>query len=346
MQASQTSDFTKWWARYGTITVIGVFVIVLILISYANDPVVTQAVLSSTLRQATPLILGALCGLLGERSGVINIGIEGQMLMAAFVGFMTNVWLSTFPGLNDGLRLFLGVLAGVGTGALLGALLAFMSVTLKIDQIIGGTVLNILALGITGFFYTVGVTTGGKLQHIPLGPLANIPLIGPVIFDNPPITYATIILVFVVHYVLFHTRWGLRTRAVGEHPRAADTLGVNVFTIRYMNVILGGALAGLAGAFLTLEAVGSFERAMTNGRGFVALAVMIFGKYTPLGAWGAALLFGFATAMQTQLQFGGQINIPHQFIGMLPYILTIVVLAGFVGRTRVPAADGVPYEKE
>jgi simple sugar transport system permease protein len=346
MQSVQTSDFTKWWARYGVMSAVGAGVLMLTLISYANNPIVTQAVLSSTLRQSTPLILGALCGLLGERSGVVNIGIEGQMLMGAFVAYMTNVWLSSIPGLGDGPRLMLGVLVGVGTGALLGALLAWMSVTLKIDQIIGGTVINILALGITGFFYTVGVTTSGKLQHIPLGPLAEIPLIGPVLFDNPPITYTTILLVFVVHYVLFHTRWGLRTRAVGEHPRAADTLGVNVFKIRYLNVIMGGALAGLAGAFLTLEAVGSFERAMTNGRGFVALAVMIFGKYTPLGAWGAALLFGFATAMQTQLQFGGEIDIPHQFIGMLPYLLTIVVLAGFVGRTRVPAADGVPYEKE
>jgi ABC-type uncharacterized transport system permease subunit len=181
---------------------------------------------------------------------------------------------------------------------------------------------------------------------IPLGPLAKIPLIGPVLFNNPPITYATIILVFVVHYVIFHTRWGLRMRAVGEHPRAADTVGISVYFTRYANVILGGSIAGLAGAFLTLEAVGSFERGMTNGRGFVALAVMIFGKWSPIGAWGAALLFGLASAMQTQLQFGGRINIPHQFIGMLPYVLTIVVLAGFGGRARPPAADGVPYTKE
>jgi ABC-type uncharacterized transport system permease subunit len=152
--------------------------------------------------------------------------------------------------------------------------------------------------------------------------------------------------VFVIHYVIFHTKWGLRTRAVGEHPRAADTVGVNVYLVRYVNVILGGAIAGLGGIFLTLEAVGSFERNMTNGRGFVALACMLFGKYTPFGAWGAALLFGLTSAIQTQLQFGGRIEIPHQFIGMLPYLLTIVVLAGFVGRTRVPAADGVPYEKE
>jgi simple sugar transport system permease protein len=176
--------------------------------------------------------------------------------------------------------------------------------------------------------------------------LEDIPLLGPVLFKNPPITYLAIILVFVVHYVLFYTRWGLRSRAVGEHPRAADTVGINVFKMRYVNVILGGAIAGLAGAFLTLEAVGSFERGMTNGRGFVALACMIFGRWTPIGSWGAALLFGLASAMQTQLQFGGEINIPHQFIGMLPYLLTIIVLAGVGGKTRPPAADGVPYEKE
>jgi ABC-type uncharacterized transport system permease subunit len=179
-----------------------------------------------------------------------------------------------------------------------------------------------------------------------LGPLADIPIIGPVLFNNPPITYATIILVFVVQYVLFYTKWGLRTRAVGEHPRAADTVGINVFTVRYVNVIMGGAIAGLAGAFLTLEAVGSFERVMTNGRGFIALAVMIFGKWTPLGSWGAALLFGFFSALQTQIQFTGNIDIPHQFIGMLPYLLTVIVLAGFGGRARPPAADGIPYVKE
>jgi simple sugar transport system permease protein len=173
--------------------------------------------------------------------------------------------------------------------------------------------------------------------------LADLPLVGPVLFNNPPITYLTLILVVVVHYVLFYTRWGLRTRAVGEHPSAADTVGINVYFMRYANVTIGGAIGGLAGVFLTLEAVGSFERSMTNGRGFVALAVMIFGKWTPFGAWGAALLFGLATAMQTQLQFF-DVQVPHQFIGMLPYVLTIVVLAGFGGRARPPAASGQPYE--
>ncbi len=305
--------------------------------SYMTNPQVTTSVLASTLRQATPLVLGAMCGLICERSGVVNIGIEGQMLMAAFIGFLANVYTG---------NLFLSVVIGVLTGGVFGLFLAWMSVGLKMDQIIGGTVINILALGLTSFFYQAGLTTQGKLGPIPLGPLVNLPLIGPVLFNNPPITYLTIVLVFVLQFALFRTVWGLRTRAVGEHPSAADTVGIKVNVVRYMNVTLAGAFAGLAGAFLTLEAVGSFERAMTNGRGFLALAVMLFGKRTPLGSWGAALLFGFATAVQTQLQFSGRLEVPPQFIGMLPYVLTILVLAGFVGRTRDPKALGQPYEPE
>ncbi|MBN2044621.1 MAG: ABC transporter permease [Anaerolineales bacterium] len=331
------SKFAVFWKKNGIITITALVMIVVVILSYTNNSVTTEAVLASALRHATPLVLGALCGLIGERSGIINIGIEGQMLMAAFLSFLTSSYTGSIAA---------GVFVGLLTGGLLGLLLAFMSVRLKVDQIIGGTVINILALGITGYFYQAGLTTGGKLQPIAIPLLSDIPIIGRVLFDNPPITYFTIILVFVVHYVLFHTKWGLRTRAVGEHPRAADTVGVNVFKIRYINTVIAGAIGGLAGAFLTLEAVGSFERAMTNGRGFVALAVMIFGKWTPLGSWGAALLFGLATAMQTQLQFAGTIDIPHQFIGMIPYLLTILVLAGFVGRSRPPAAEGIPYEKE
>jgi len=326
--------FLKQW---GALAVLGVLVLMGIAYYYLRDPQITEAVLASAVRQATPLVLGALCGLIGERSGIINIGIEGQMLMSAFTGFLVNVYTG---------NLFLAITVGVATGALLGLLLAFMSVTLKIDQIIGGTVINIVAVGLTGYFYQVGLTTKGKLAPIPLGFLADIPIIGRALFNNPPITYAAILLVLLVHYVLFYTRWGLRTRAVGEHPRAADTVGVNVYLIRYVNVIIGGGVAGLGGVFLTLEAVGSFERLMTNGRGFVALAVMIFGKWTPLGSWGAALLFGITSAIQTQIQFAGVIDIPHQFIGMLPYLLTIIVLAGAVGVSRPPAAEGIPYEKE
>ena len=335
---TQTTNSKSWLASLRSVGgVAAILIIIAVIYGYITNPSVKTAVLTSSLRQSTPLVLGALCGLIGERSGIVNIGIEGQMLMAAFIGFLANVYTG---------NLFLAVLAGVGAGALLGAFLGLMSIGLKMDQIIGGTVINILALGLTSFFYQAGLTTQGKLQPINFGALADIPLIGPILFNNPPITYATLILVVLVHFVLFHTRWGLRTRVIGEHPSAADTVGINVHMMRYVNITIAGAIAGLAGAYLTLEAVGSFERAMTNGRGFVALAVMLFGKRTPLGAWGAALLFGFATALQTQLQFGGEINIPHQFIGMLPYVLTILVLAGFVGRSRDPQALGQVYETE
>lgn len=338
MEATTTttqSQTKSWLSEHWLLVTIVAVVSAIIVFFYLRAPAQTTAVLASTLRQSIPLILGGLCGLVGERTGVINIGIEGQMLMAAFVGFLVNVYTG---------NLLLAVLGGVLAGVLMGALLAFMSVTLRMDQIIAGTVINILAVGLTGYFYVTGLTTQGKIQPIPLGPLADIPLVGPVLFNNPPITYLTIILVFVLQYALFNTRWGLRTRAVGEHPSAADTVGINVFRTRYRNVIIGGALAGLAGAFLSLEAVGSFERGMTNGRGFVALAVMIFGNWTPIGTLGAALLFGFTLALQTQLQFMGILSVPHQFIGMIPYVTTIVVLAFFGSRTRPPAAVGQPYQ--
>lgn len=343
LTATSRSTSTRWVLKNKWLLLVGAIVTGLVVFSYAiYDP--TEAVLATTIRLSTPLVLGALCGLIGERTGVVNIGIEGQMLLAAFFAFLANVFIGNL-GLPLWLTLPLATLVGALTGALVGGLLAFMSVTLKMDQIIGGTVINILALGLTGYFYTTGLTTKGKFAPIALGPLADIPLIGPVFFDNPPITYLAIILVFVVHYMLFYTRWGLRSRAVGEHPRAADTVGINVARIRYINVILAGAVAGLGGAFLTLEGVGSFERQMTNGRGFLALAIMIFGKWTPLGAWGAALLFGFLYALQNQLNFEG-VNLPPQLIGSIPYVATIVVLAGFVGRSRGPAAAGQPYETE
>lgn len=337
---------TSWLTLRNVGIVLLVAALVYIIYSYATNAQVTTSVLASTIRQSTPLVLGALCGLICERSGVVNIGIEGQMLMGAFVAFLASYAIGEMGIFPLGVTLFLAVLIGILTGCIFGLFLAWMSVGLKMDQIIGGTVINILALGLTSFFYQTGLTTQGKLSTIPLGPLADIPLIGPVLFNNPPITYLTIVLVFVMQYVLFKTVWGLRTRAVGEHPSAADTVGIKVHFMRYLNVTLAGGFAGLAGAYLTLEAVGSFERAMTNGRGFLALAVMLFGKRTPLGSWGAALLFGFATALQTQLQFGGAIQIPPQFIGMLPYALTILVLAGFVGRTRDPKALGQPYDPE
>jgi len=295
------------------------------------------SVLRATLRQSTPITLGALSGIYCEKSGVINIAIEGMMLSGAYAGFMTNV----FTG-----NLLLSILVAMGVGGLMGMLHALLSVTFMVDQIISGTVINILAVGLTGYLYQTGATTEGKLVPVEIPFLSEIPIIGEVLFINGPITYAGILMVFVTAFIFFRTTWGLRTRAVGEHPSAADTVGINVHRMRYMNVIIGGMIAGLGGAFLTLEAVGSFERLITSGRGFIALAAMIFGKWNPFGAWGAALLFGFTNALQTQLQFSGALAIPHEFIGMLPYLLTVLVLAGFVGRARPPAASGQPYETE
>ena len=301
----------------------------------------TVSILAITITKATPLTLGALAGIACERTGVVNIGIEGMMLTAAFAGFMTGVYTH---------NLALALLAAILSGALIALLHAVLSITFRVDQIISGTVVNILAVGLTGYLNRQLFATGAPpglsvLPNFPFGPLADIPWLGPIIFQQKPIALIAIVLVFVMSFALFRTRWGLRTRAVGEHPLAADTVGVNVNQLRYYNVILGGMLAGLGGAYFTLESVPHFEPLMTNGRGFIALAAMIFGKWTPLGAWGAALLFGVAEAIPTAMQLQG-INVPFQIVGLLPYVLTIVVVAGAVGRAVPPAADGVPYVRQ
>ncbi|MBU0992635.1 MAG: ABC transporter permease [Proteobacteria bacterium] len=308
-----------------------------VFISYFFNAPVTIAVLSSAIRQSTPLVLGAMCGLIGERAGVINIGIEGQMLFGAFTGFIVSIWTG---------NLFLAVCAGMVSGLLLGLFLGFMAVSLHVDQIIAGTVINIAAVGVCGYFYPTGLSVSNKLQAMSIPFLSDIPLIGPLFFSNSPITMVTILLVFFLQFMLFRSTWGLRTRASGEHPEAAETLGLNVYTIRYSRLMAGGALAGLAGVFLSLEAVGTFERNMVNGRGFIALAVMIFGRWTPIGSWGAALLFALTSALQTQLQFSDTLHIPHQFTGMLPYLMTVFVIAVFMKRNNPPEALGMPFEKD
>jgi simple sugar transport system permease protein len=295
----------------------------------------------------------------------VNIGIEGMMLMSAFAGYMVNVKLSeagVSPDLQaNAVRLGLALLAALLTGGLMALLHGLLSIQYKVNQIVSGTVINILALGLTGYFYQTETSTKGKLPELidnPFGKSGSWELkladnftfylpydIGRILFDKDLITYLSIVLVFIFGWALFHTTWGLRTRSIGENPRAADTLGINVYRMQYTNLFLGGMLAGLAGAFLTLAAVGSFERNMTTGRGFIALAVMIFGNWRPWGAFRGALLFGFAMALQGQLQQFG-IDFPHQLVGMLPYILTIVVLAGFVGRAQPPAHVGIAYEVE
>lgn len=297
--------------------------------------------LADGIRLATPIALGALAGIMCERAGVVNIGIEGMMLVAACMGFTASLYTQNST---------IGLAVAVISAMLMALLHAALSITFRVDQIISGTVINILAVGITGF------TRRSFLLNNPFGApsvfpvikvpgLSDIPVLGQVFFQHQPLVYVMLILVFVVQGYLFYTKWGLRHRSVGEHPRAADTLGINVFRTRYLAVLAGGAIAGLAGAWFSLETVGSFDDLMTNGKGFIALAAMIFGNWNPIGAFFGALLFGFADALQIKLQIL-ETGIPYQFIGMLPYLLTMIVLAGVIGKTTPPAADGVPYEKQ
>lgn len=315
------------------------------------DFVVVFAVLSATIRQSIPLILGALSGISSERSGIVNIGIEGMMLMSAFTGYVTNVFLSNaeqFATMPDNTRLILSVAAGVFVGGMMGLLHAILCIQYKVDHIISGTVINLLGTGITGYFYDANAETKGKIPSFISNPWDDdhfLHDVGVVIFDKDIITYTTFVLVGIMTFWLFGSVWGLRTRSIGENPRAADTLGVNVYRLQYTNLFLSGVFAGLAGVYLTVADVGVFERNMTAGKGFIALAVVIFGKWHPMGALTGALLFGFLTALQNQLQFLGLV-VPHQLVALLPYVVTIVVLAGFVGQSRPPAHVGQTYEVE
>lgn len=295
---------------------------------------------SQTLVTATPLTLAALGGMLCERSGVVNIALEGIMLTGAFVGYAV-AFLT-----HD---LWLGIAAAVVAGVLIASIHAVLAISFLVDQIVSGTVINILAVGVTGVFYRTYIEQSlaagpGVLPtwRVPL--LADIPVAGPILFQNALITYAMLVLIVVVHVVLFHSVWGLRTRACGEQPRAAETAGINVYLVRYVNVLASGALAGLGGAYFSIQAIGEFIPNMTGGRGFIGLAAMIFGRWTPLGAFLASLLFTASDQLASRLTPLG-IRVPQQFLAMLPYVLTIIVVAGAVGRAIAPAAVGRPYKK-
>ena len=299
--------------------------------------------LNFTLRASVPLILGALCGILCERTGIINIGIEGMMLAGAFAAFVAKTSTNHWPLMSS---LLFGVVIALAVGGLMGLLHATFSIRYRMDQIISGTVLIILAGGVSAYLFDRNAVAEGKFGAIAIPGLSQIPVVGEVLFTNPPLTYTALILVIVIHIGLFYTRWGLRSRACGEHPRAADTVGINVNRFRYMNTVLGGMLAGLAGGFLVLEAVGQFQEGMTAGRGFISLAAMIFGNWMPFGAMGAAVLFGYTQALQNELLLAGVTTVPRQFVSMIPYVVTIIAVSGFVGRVRPPAAEGQVYETE
>ena len=298
--------------------------------------------LSSSFVRATPIALAALCGVISERSAVINIGIEGIMLMAA----QAAVVAATVTH-----NLYVGLFAAMLVGALVAALHAYLVIRFKVDQVVSGVAINIFGAGFTSFMSSRFLQKQGDLLNnsgtfpvisIPL--FSKIPIIGPVLFENNLIVFLMIILVIVMHIMLFYTPWGLRTRAVGEHPKAADTLGVNVYLMRYINVIIGGMIAGLGGAYFTIGSVGRFDEQMTSGKGFIGLAAMIFGKWNPIGAFTSSLIFGFADSLQVKLQIL-RVPIPSEFLLMAPYIVTMIILTGVVGRAIPPAADGQPYEK-
>jgi ABC-type uncharacterized transport system permease subunit len=298
--------------------------------------------MSGSLEYALPLVLGALAGVLGERSGVVNVAIEGQFLMGAFgaalIGTLaTSVWV--------------GLLSAMIGGLVIAAMLAVLAIRFLVDQVVVGIVLNLFALGVTGFLYerlmqpdALKYNQPPRMPRWAIPGLADLPVVGPVLFNTYVLVWAALVLVVVIHFALKWTRWGLRTRAVGEHPTAADTVGVRVRGLRYLNVLLGGLIAGAGGAYFTLVSTGAFNKNMTAGAGFIALAALIFGRWTPLGALGAALFFGFAQKLAFYLSVAGS-PVPNQFLNMLPYIATIIAVAGLVGRVRAPAADGVPYVK-
>jgi simple sugar transport system permease protein len=298
--------------------------------------------LQGAIMLSVPLIFGSLSGLLCEKSGVINIAIEGQLLFSAFTS-------AVVASLTK--NIFLGLLAAPIAGALVSLILAYFSIRYKVDQVIIGFVINILVLGLTNFFYTTLLIPyedkwnfAGSFSTISIPILSKIPIIGPILFNQTIIVYLMYAIVISIQLALFKTKWGLRTRAIGELPIAADSVGIDVNRLRFKNVILAGLVAGTGGAYFTIGAVGPFSKEMTAGAGFIALACLIFGKWTPRGVITAALFFGFANNLQSTLSIIG-VPIPSEFMLMIPYIATIIAVSGVVGRVRAPAADGIPYSR-
>jgi len=316
------TGFLTWAASGGTVPMVGL--------------------LGGSLTLAVPLVFGAMGGVLGERAGVVNIAIDGQLLAGAFAAAIIGSVTGSVWG---------GLFGAVVAGALVASVLGLFAITYYVDQIIVGVVLNVLVIGITSFMFqqvlapnAADLNAPPRLGAVAIPVLSEIPLIGPVFFRQSPIVYALYVAVAVVTFTLYRTRWGLRVRAVGEHPKAADTVGINVNRTRFRTVLLAGAIVGFGGAFYTMVSAQAFNREMTGGAGYIALAAVIFGKWDPIRATLAALLFGFASNLQGVLSVLGS-PVPSQFMLMLPYVVTIFAVAGLVGRSRPPAAVGLPYRK-
>ncbi|MCH7480216.1 MAG: ABC transporter permease [Chloroflexi bacterium] len=299
--------------------------------------------LVSSLVRATPIAFAALSGIYSERSGVVNIGIEGMMLVGAQIA----VVVASLTG-----SLFIGLIGGILAGGVVGMLHAVLSIRYKVNQIVSGAGIIILSLGLTSYLhrsvlevYSELNTPGPAIAAFQIPFLWKIPVIGPLFFNQSPVIYLLFFMIVATVIIMNHTRWGLRVRAVGEHPRAADTLGINVYRTRFQSVLISGMIAGLAGAYMSIGSAGRFNEGMTAGKGFLGLAAMIFGNWEPVGAFFGALIFGFFDSWQEKLSIL-QVGIPVELLGMAPYLATMIVLAGLIGRSRMPAANGVPYEKE
>lgn len=321
---------------------IGIIIIGFLTWAASGATIPVTGLLAGSLGLAVPLIYGALCGVIGERAGVVNIAIEGQLLAGAF----TAAVVASLTGVP-----FLGLLAAMVAGVLVAFVLASFAIKYLVDQVIVGVVLNVLVIGVTGFLYSQVLQPNAALLNTPprfgriaIPLLSDIPIVGPVLFNQTIIVYIMYFVIAAVYIGMFHTQWGLRLRAVGEHPQAADTVGIKVNATRFWNVLLAGSIAGLGGTVFTIGNGIAFNKEMTAGAGFIALAAVIFGQWDPLKATLAALLFGFASSLQNTLSVIGS-PVPSEFMLMLPYLVTIFVVAGVVGKSRAPAADGIPYIK-
>ena len=335
-----TRGFERWQTAVLVIVVV-LFIGAFLGWAAAGKSFSLVGMLQATLVRATPIALGAIAGLMCERAAVVNIAIEGMLLSGAFAAAVVGSTVNAAAG----------VVAAILVGGLMSWLLAVLSIKYRVDQIIVGVVINLFALGLTSFLTARVLASNpeynnaGIFNSIEIPILQDIPFLGPILFEQNIFVYVMFVLVTFFTWLLFRTRWGLRVRAVGEHPRAADTVGIDVYRMQYTSVIIGGMVAGLGGAYFIFGSTGRFDENMTNGRGYIALAAMVFGRWHPVGALGAALIFGFADALQQKLGLL-QTGIPTEFLLMAPFLVTILVVAGFAGGSAAPAHDGVAYVKE